>query len=183
MFQGIKKGAGSLLSLFQSYKLWRVIGKRIFRDISISEASSEDMNTVQMCLNPGNSPRPTELNPLVTNLIATWRGHILGFVQLVRHPPSHAPYVGYWLFSLTIFHPLCRGLGIGERLCHAILDHARREGAEEILLIVRQNNRPAVALYQKLGFSQTSLEGLEEKLIQEAETTGKRRITMVKRFS
>lgn len=183
MFQGIKKGAGSLLSLFQSYKLWRVIGKRIFRDISISEASSEDMQTVQMRFNPGQSPTRSVPNPLVTNLIATWRGHILGFVQLVRHPPSHAPYVGYWVFSLTIFHPLCRRLGIGERLCNAILDRARREGSEEIFLIVRQNNHPAVALYQKLGFSRISLAGLEENLIQEAKTTGKRRITMVRRLS
>jgi len=141
------------------------------------------MATVQVRLNPGHPPAPSAPNPLVTNLIATWHGHILGFVQVVRHPPSHAPYVGHWLFSLTILHPLFKGLGIGERLCHAILNLASEEGAEEVFLLVNTGNKPAIALYQKLGFSHTSLTGLEERLVQEAETTGKRRITMVRRFS
>jgi len=78
---------------------------------------------------------------------------MLGFVQLVRPPPSHAPYVGYWLFSLYTLHPLYRGFGIGETLGRALITIARQEGAEEIFLVVNQTNQSAIRLYQKLGFS------------------------------
>ena len=46
-----------------------------------------------------------------------------------------------------------RGRGLGEKLLGRCLDEARRKGAEKVLLEVRKSNAPAIALYQKAGFS------------------------------
>jgi len=107
---------------------------------------------------------------------------VTGFVELVRHPPEHAPYIGHWLFSLNVLDPWCRGLGIGEALARHVVGCARREGARELWLVVGEANGPAIALYRKLGFERAAVVGLEELLEEEARTTGKRRITMVHRM-
>jgi GNAT superfamily N-acetyltransferase len=48
-----------------------------------------------------------------------------------------------------------RRAGIGELLTRALLDRARALGATEMLLEVITANRPAIALYEKLGFVHT----------------------------
>jgi len=174
--------AGSSLTRLQSCHLWRCICRRLLRGIVITEASDSDLINVNARLNPGSPYTPSPPNPAVTNLVATWHGRILGFVQLVRHPPSHSPYVGYWLFSLYTLHPLYRGLGIGEALSRALITIARHEGAEELFLVVYQTNQSAIRLYQKLGFQQTCLPILEEQLEEEGRRLGRRRISMVKRL-
>lgn len=183
MLAGIKKGAGWGLRLLQSRPFWRSTGRRLVRGITIAHATPADAAYVQSRLNPAFSPSNHPPNPAVTNLIALWHGKIVGFVQLVRHPPSHAPYVGYWLFSLYVLNPLYRGMGIGEALTCALLEIARKENAPEVFLVVNKTNHPAISLYRKMGFQHTALPDLEERLEEEACKTGKRRITMVKRLN
>jgi len=51
--------------------------------------------------------------------------------------------------------PSKRRAGIGELLTRGLLDRARALGATEIVLEVITANRPAIALYEKLGFAHT----------------------------
>jgi ribosomal-protein-alanine N-acetyltransferase len=52
----------------------------------------------------------------------------------------------------VIVHPEFRGRGIGASLLRAGLDWASAVGARRMLLEVRPDNEPAVALYRRLGF-------------------------------
>ena len=44
--------------------------------------------------------------------------------------------------------------GIGARICRAIMDEGKKEGAQKAFLHVSATNRPAVRLYQGLGFEE-----------------------------
>lgn len=44
--------------------------------------------------------------------------------------------------------------GIGARICRAIMEEGKREGAQKAFLHVSASNRPAVRLYQSLGFEE-----------------------------
>ena len=52
----------------------------------------------------------------------------------------------------VIVHPAFRGRGIGASLIRAGLDWASAVGGHRMLLEVRPDNEPAVALYFRLGF-------------------------------
>lgn len=54
---------------------------------------------------------------------------------------------------LVAVHPQWRGRSIGAALIDTAIDDARRCGASEIFLEVRDNNQPARGLYRKLGFA------------------------------
>ena len=49
-------------------------------------------------------------------------------------------------------HPDYQGKGYGELAMHHVLEHLRESGAQLVTLEVRTSNRPAIALYRKLGF-------------------------------
>ena len=49
-------------------------------------------------------------------------------------------------------HPAVRGQGLARRLCAALLDHARADGARLAYLQVEADNAPARAVYRRLGF-------------------------------
>ena len=44
--------------------------------------------------------------------------------------------------------------GIGARICRAIMEEGKKEGAQKAFLHVSASNRPAVRLYQGLGFEE-----------------------------
>ncbi|MEJ3404405.1 ribosomal protein S18-alanine N-acetyltransferase [Rathayibacter sp. YIM 133350] len=54
-------------------------------------------------------------------------------------------------------HPSARGEGLGRALMLALIDEARRRGAEHVFLEVRADNPVARALYESLGFSQIAV--------------------------
>jgi GNAT superfamily N-acetyltransferase len=49
-----------------------------------------------------------------------------------------------------------RGRGLGRALVQAAMDRGRERGCARIELDTEEGNRPAVALYESLGFSNTS---------------------------
>src|SRR6185312_3533307 len=59
-----------------------------------------------------------------------------------------------WLGGVGIV-PDHRGSGVGESLTRRLLDQAREAGAREMVLEVIVENAPAIALYEKLGFTKT----------------------------
>ena len=50
-----------------------------------------------------------------------------------------------------------RGQNVGRRLMTWLLDEARRAGQSWVFLEVRPSNRPALLLYESLGFAQVGL--------------------------
>ncbi len=68
-------------------------------------------------------------------------------------------YAGMWVIldeahlTTLAVDPEKRREGIGERLLAHMEEEARRRGATTMLLEVRPSNRPALALYEKKGFS------------------------------
>ena len=54
-------------------------------------------------------------------------------------------------------HPNFRRLGIAEAMIAALTDALREKDSRALTLEVRASNVPAIALYEKLGFSQVGL--------------------------
>jgi ribosomal protein S18 acetylase RimI-like enzyme len=175
--------AGAVLRRLQGLTIYRRIGRRVASDVAVREANDADQIAVQRWLDPNGNPSHGIQHDLnVTSWVAVYRGHLAGFVQLVRHPPDHAPYVGHWLFSLTI-KSLWRGLGIGEALSQAVIDRAREEAAPVLDLLVNEDNVRAVRLYRKLGFEAHTVAELGPQLESELASTGRRRVVMRKRLA
>ena len=55
-----------------------------------------------------------------------------------------------------------RGHGIGEALIRAALAHAKSTGLSRVELTVHEENKPAIALYEKMGFT---VEGLKRNAV------------------
>ncbi len=168
-----------LFEAAQTSRAYRNLAKRFRPEIQIKEATAEEYRAVQRWFNPDASHPPTAPNPNATNFVAKKGGRIVGFVQLVRHSEKAGPYAGHWLYSLRT-RLTYRGMGLGEDLCQKVIDRAREEGAEELLLSVHQDNHAAIALYRKLGFEMTIIPALEEQLEREWLALGRRRVFMRK---
>jgi ribosomal-protein-alanine N-acetyltransferase len=48
--------------------------------------------------------------------------------------------------------PVARNRGLAKKIISEVLDFAQKENAEKIFLEVRENNKAAINLYEKLGF-------------------------------
>lgn len=173
----LRKLLGCCLRKFQGFSLYRKIAKFLRLRIRIIETTEEDTVKVHRWFNPG-CDIPISHNPNVTNFVAKNGKDVIGFIQLVRHSQD-SPYTGYWLFSLTV-KTLYRGWGIGEELSRAVMEKAKQENARELSLLVRQDNYKAINLYKKLGFERKISLALEEKLEEEKNKTGRRRMVMSK---
>lgn len=53
--------------------------------------------------------------------------------------------------------PRAQGRGVGSALVRAGIETVRRLGARTVMLEVRYDNEPAIALYQRLGFEQLAV--------------------------
>jgi ribosomal protein S18 acetylase RimI-like enzyme len=118
-------------------------------------------------------------SPGLTNYVAVRGTELLGFVRLLRHPAGDVPRAGHWLYSLAV-RTRYRGMGIGEKLVRHVLDQAASEGAPELLLTVFEDNSPARALYEKIGFERVTIAALETELAGDVARYGRRRIPMRK---
>jgi ribosomal protein S18 acetylase RimI-like enzyme len=169
--------ASAILRRLQQTAAFRAWVKRFRPAYDIPEASARDLMTVYAWTDPSGERVPRPRSPHVTDYVAKRGQEVIGFVQLVRHPEAHFPYVGYWLFSLRV-RTRYRGMGIGEALTRRVIDQAQAEGAKELFLNVFEDNRPALALYRKLGFERVALPVLEEEFAAEGQREGRRRVTL-----
>lgn len=64
---------------------------------------------------------------------------------------GHRQQDGVELISMWVA-PFARGTGVGDRLVGVVVDWALREGARQVLLSVKADNRPALRLYGRHGF-------------------------------
>ena len=159
---GIRPLAIALLHRLQGLPGYRRLGRRLAAPrLTLRETTPADDLAVHRWLNPQDAAAPVpQRNPAATHWVAEVDGRLAGIVQLVRHPPEHFPYTGYWLFGLTIKHGW-RGLGVGAALSQAVLTRARAEGAPDLKLVVLADNTPAIRLYRKLGFEPYPLPAVE----------------------
>jgi len=72
-----------------------------------------------------------------------------------------------WVIDSVATMPEYRGMGIAERLLHAIMDEGRKNGYSLAQINMYSGNKPALRLYKKLGFeviAETQDKYFEEKI-------------------
>lgn len=158
-----RRAAGALLRRAQGFAIYPTLVKPWSSRIAIGEASPADLIEVQQRFQPGLWQRPLPPAPNVTRYVARSGQALAGFVELVRHPPEHDPYIGHWLFSLHVWTRY-RRLGIGASLTRQVMARARHEGAAELQLIVNDTNTAAIDLYTRLGFVRCERPALDRTL-------------------
>jgi putative acetyltransferase len=82
-------------------------------------------------------------------------GVILGTCALIVHSD------GTFELSKMGVAPQAQHRGIGQALCQATIDEARRQGAREIELMSNTILEPAIRLYHRLGFKAVPIEKSE----------------------
>ena len=172
--------AGAFIRRIRSVGFCRRLGRILGLRVTIRQAVLSEMAFVEAHFHPNTDAPPQPPSPGVTNYVACINGKIVGFVQLIRQAEGDSPHAGHWLYSLHVWH-LYRGLGIGEALSRRVMEQAQREKAPALSLVVYNDNRPAIKMYQKLGFSLVPVPELEKAFLEEA-ATGRRRIVMRRRF-
>ena len=147
----------------QSIAIYRWIARSFQSGIRIKEADERDLKAFYTWYRPSKVEVSVSQDSRSTDFVAQKGSMVIGFAQLVRHSENTDFYEGYWLFGLVV-KTRYRGMRIGEKLSQAVIERAKEEGANEILLLVRDNNRPAIDLYHKLGFRIEVVPDLEEQL-------------------
>jgi len=179
----LRRMGGKVLRCLQKGRVFRRWLKYIRPAYTIQEASQNDLVALYAWLSPdGEFTLPeSERNahPGLINYVARRGDQVLGFVRLIRHPETDAPYTGYWLYSLTV-RARYRGMGIGEALTQRVIEQSRIERVPELCLCVFEDNVPAIAMYRKLGFEQVSLPAVEEALADDVELYGRQRVPFKK---
>ena len=82
--------------------------------------------------------------------VALVDGEPMGVVALCRMEGTEYDFE---LAKLAV-DPEARGLGVGEKMCRAALEFARKSGARKIFLESNTLLKPAINLYRKLGFTE-----------------------------
>ncbi len=87
-------------------------------------------------------------------LFARYEDELIGVCALIKL--DHGKY-DYELAKMAV-SPNYQGLGIGKKICQAIIEKAKSLGAKALFLESNTKLEPAINLYKKLGFEE--VEGL-----------------------
>lgn len=86
-------------------------------------------------------------NPLAYWLVTEIDGNVAGYV-------GSQTVLGETDMMNIAVHPDYRRRGIAEKLVLALVEGLKEQGSHYLTLEVRASNLPAIALYEKLGFSE-----------------------------
>lgn len=86
------------------------------------------------------------------NLVHEEAGRAVGFVGAFHHAGHRIGHV----YTLQV-HPKERGRGLGRALMAACEDRLRALGMERVMLEVKVDNVPALALYERAGYERSQL--------------------------
>ena len=89
-------------------------------------------------------------NPLALWLVAEEDGVVVGYIGSQTVPPESD------VMNVAV-HPDHRRKGIAQALVTALWEALKEQGNERLTLEVRASNAPAIALYEKMGFTQVGL--------------------------
>lgn len=84
-------------------------------------------------------------------LLGFYKGELAGSCALVSVGPFRRRVAHRCEVSIALYQKFC-GKGIGAAMMTALLAQAKAAGYEQAELTVMAENRPAVALYERLGF-------------------------------
>ena len=138
------------------------------KDIQIRRADEHDLNTVAALANEfllDEADAETRLRVLRQSLnqadyellVADLDKEIVGVVDgWIVDDFVHGGKLGH-IQNLYV-SPRYRRRGIGSRLIREIIDRAKAKGVLEIHVSARFDNKSAIALYKKQGFSQGNLQ-------------------------
>ncbi|OJU72605.1 MAG: GNAT family N-acetyltransferase [Acinetobacter sp. 39-4] len=83
------------------------------------------------------------------------KDRIIGLATLTRETATKLSHKAY--LSSVFIEPEFQGLGIANRLLTTVIEHSKQY-LEQILLIVADDNQPAIKLYKKFGFQTYGVE-------------------------
>lgn len=173
---------GVFLRYLQGIPVYRRVIRLLSRGVKIIETNEGPVEPDAEVDN-GVRETPGKVDALpVTRFQAKMGGRTIGSANLVRYPSRYFPFDGYYLTDMVV-NPLCRGMGIGEKLVRHMKQRCRKEGANQLSLLVVENNHRAIKLYLKMGFKQITNGPFENHLEEEYRDTGIRRKLMFLRLN
>ena len=108
--------------------------------------------------NAANTPDVVRTSDMYKNYYSSQGEVVVGSTtqsRLLLKPQLLGVLHGGWLGLFDIVtHPQQRGQGYAQRLIRQLLDWGAAQGAQGAYLQVMLNNPPALALYQRLGFTE-----------------------------
>lgn len=85
----------------------------------------------------------------ITAIVAFYEDKIVGHAQIFKFPHSRRKGTAD---LLTYIHQDFQGVGLGTAMLAKLIELAKKEGLHRIGLQVVADNKPAIHLYQKIGF-------------------------------
>jgi len=95
--------------------------------------------------------------------VLAWHGD-----DVVGHAVLMPDDAGSWELAIFVNQPY-QGAGIGSELIRALLGYGAINGVERVWLTVERWNRPAIALYESVGFEPCNAESFEMEMSVELE--------------
>ena len=89
------------------------------------------------------------LNNNWPHVVALEQGKVVGWCDITARDRPVFSHIGSLGMGVLSSH---RGHGVGSALIQAVLERAQQKSLTRIELTVRENNKPAISLYKKIGF-------------------------------
>ncbi|MFT4946536.1 MAG: GNAT superfamily N-acetyltransferase [Natronomonas sp.] len=143
------------------------------REIHLARAADDEDALVEMYLDFAPEDRAQGIPPTKEPDIREWLDAVMteeGFNVIARHDDDAVGHVmlvadtdGSYELAIFVLQPY-QGAKIGTALVETILGAAAEEGVDRVWLSVERWNKPAVNLYEKIGFEPCGGERFERMM-------------------